>query len=279
MAGRRIGLIAGAGDLPHVVIEGARQSGDEIFVAPLSGFATAAEFDTPAREFGFGQIGGLIKYLKKQNCSHISFAGNVRRPDFSQIKPDFRGVRLLPKVIKAAARGDDALLSFLMSVFEEEGFSILAPQELAAHALMTSGALGQFSPTPDDKADIEFARKIAADIGALDIGQGAIVCRGLVLATEAQEGTDAMLARICELPENIRGRAGGAAGILAKRLKPGQDPRADLPTIGPRTIRGAAQAHLAGIVLETGGAFILRRDECRALADELGIFVFGHDGD
>jgi DUF1009 family protein len=102
-----------------------------------------------------------------------------------------------------------------------------------------------------------------------------VVCRGLVLALEAAEGTDALLARVAELPEALRGRPGAAVGVLAKAPKPSQETRVDLPTIGPATVEAAARAGLAGIVGEAGHLLVLEREAVIALADDLGLFILG----
>jgi DUF1009 family protein len=109
----------------------------------------------------------------------------------------------------------------------------------------------------------------------LDIGQGAVVVRGLVLAVEAQEGTDAMLARCAELPAALRGTPEAPAGVLAKTPKPIQERRVDLPTIGVATVMAAAQAGLAGIVGETGGLLVVDRGAVIQRADDLGLFIIG----
>jgi DUF1009 family protein len=115
---------------------------------------------------------------------------------------------------------------------------------------------------------------VARAIGALDIGQGAVCCDGLILAVEAQEGTDAMLRRVAVLPAAIRGDPEHRRGVLAKVCKPGQETRVDLPTIGPATVRHAAEAGLAGIVGEAGRLLVLDREATIALADDLGLFLF-----
>jgi DUF1009 family protein len=112
-------------------------------------------------------------------------------------------------------------------------------------------------------------------LGRLDVGQGAVVCDGLVLALEAIEGTDAMLRRCAELPESLRGRPGSRRGVLLKCAKPGQERRVDLPTIGPRTAELAAAAGLAGIAVEAGAALVLEREALVQCADAAGLFVAG----
>ena len=171
--------------------------------------------------------------------------------------------------------GDDALLSYLLSSFESDGFEIIAPQELCAHVLMPDGHLGTVTMMPAHRPDSEKACRIARQIGTLDIGQAAVICDGLVLAVEAQEGTDAMLQRLIDLPETIRGTPDARRGVLAKMVKPGQETRVDLPTIGLRTVELAAAAGLAGIVTEGGRSFVFSREELVKASDEAGIFIAG----
>ena len=271
----KVGLIAGGGQLPHDVIAGAQEMDVPLFVARLKGFTNTDDFVDGTPEFGLAAFGKLVKALRAEKCSHICFAGIVDRPDFKSLKPDAEALKRLPGAIKAAAKGDDALLSYLIAQFEGEGFGVIAPQSLSASSLMTSGELGAIKPTGAHQADIDKALEVARQIGALDIGQGAVVCDGLVLAVEAQEGTDAMLERVAALNTDIRGTAKARAGVLAKCPKPDQEMRVDLPTIGVDTVERAAKAGLAGIVLIEGQAFVLNKDEVRKTADKLGLFVFG----
>ena len=266
---KKIGLIAGGGSLPHEVVKDAQARGYAVFVAALRGFAELSDFNVASDAFDFVEIRALIKRFKQENCTHVTFAGKVSRPDFSSIKPSICDLPLLAKVVKAATKGDDGLLKFIVSLFEAEGFAILAPQDVCGSSLMEAGALGKTKPSAKHQADMEKAMGIAVLIGSADIGQGAIVNHGLVLAVEAQEGTDKMLERIAELPDEIRG------GVLAKCLKPEQEARVDMPTIGVTTVELAAKAGLAGIVLVTGQAFVINRAEVRALADQHEIFIFG----
>lgn len=266
---KKIGLIAGGGDLPHEVVRDAQAQGYEIYVAALKSFSEPSEFDVPSGAFGFVDFRKMIKCFKQENCTHVTLAGNVSRPDFSTIKPRIRDIPLLAKAVKAASKGDDGLLKYIISLFEKEGFEILAPQDICASSLMGAGLLGKIKPTTAQLKDIEKAMNIAVHIGSADIGQGAVVNKGLVLAVEAQEGTDKMLERVADLPEAIRG------GVLAKCLKPGQENRVDMPTIGVTTVELAAKAGMAGIVLVAGKAFVMNRAEVRELADKHGIFIYG----
>lgn len=272
---KKLGLIAGGGDLPKYVLAGAKEQGVNVFTIILSDFAKAEDYPENSQAFRLGDFGKLLKRLSQENVDSVCFAGIVKRPDFKTLRPDLGGVKYLPGVIAAAAKGDDALLRHVSSIFEGKGMPLIAPQEFCDGLLAPLGPLGKHDILEAHKMDAAQARTIAREIGRLDIGQGAVVAHGLVLAVEAAEGTDAMLSRISSLPDNIIGRESARAGVLAKIIKPTQDTRMDLPTIGVSTVRAASIAGLAGIVVEAEKAFIIDKAEVARVADELGLFVVG----
>lgn len=230
----------------------------------------------PGEVVGLAEVGRCIRVLKAAGCEAVCLAGNVARPDFAALKPDLRGMAMLPRLVLEARRGDDALLRAVLDEFRKEGFAIEGAHEVRSDLVLGAGVLGRHAPDTAHQADIRRALEIARRIGELDIGQGAVVCDGLVLAVEAQEGTDAMLRRVAEeVAPALRGEAGRRRGVLAKAPKPIQETRVDLPTIGPATVRGAARAGLAGLVGEAGRTLVLDREGLVALADELGLFVLG----
>jgi len=271
----KIALVAGSGALPRHVERGARAAGHEIYIAALKGFGNPADFDADGDTFGLAEFGGMTRAFRKNDCTHVCFAGNVSRPDFKTLKPDWKTMKYLPKALAAAREGDDALLSLILESFEHDGFEIVSPQDIVSELLLPEGHLGSVGLTLTHRDDVKKACKMAQTIGALDIGQGAVVCRGLVLAVEAQEGTDAMLSRISALPPDIRGSRSERAGVLAKMIKPGQEIRVDLPTMGVETVRLAAEGGLAGIVAEAGRCFVIDRDAVIAAADAAGLFIVG----
>lgn len=275
----KLGLIAGGGSLPVEIAQHCERSGRPLFVVRLKGFAGEALEPFTGAEVGLAEIGKCIKALKRAGCEAVCLAGNVARPDFSTLMPDLRGLALLPKAVAAARKGDDALLRLLVGEFEREGFRVEGAHEVMEDLTLSTGLLGQVAPTEADLADARRALEVARAIGSLDIGQAAVAANGLVLAVEAQEGTDAMLARVADLPAHLRGRPGAPLGVLAKAPKPIQETRVDLPTIGLATVQGVARAGLAGIVGETGRLLVLDRAATIALADELGVFILGVDPD
>ncbi len=272
---RKLGLIAGGGGLPAQIADQCRAAGRPYFIIRLRGFADDGVADHPGADVGIGELGKCFKTLRKEGCEAVCFAGNVARPDFSTLMPDARGLMALPAIALAARKGDDALLRRLLEEFEKEGFVIEGAHQAVDGLTLPLGLLGKHAPSAEHRKDIERALIVARAIGELDVGQGAVVCDGLVLAVEAQEGTDAMLRRVAELPLAIRGEPGRYRGVLAKAPKPIQEVRVDLPTIGVATLQRAARAGLAGVVGEAGRLLVVDREAVIAAADDLGLFVMG----
>ncbi len=270
-----LGLIAGLGDLPVAIAENAVATEQGVYVLRLKGFEEPRLAAYPGSVVGLGEVGAVISRLKEAGCRDLVFAGNVSRPNFSDLKLDLKGAALLPKVLSEARRGDDALLRVLVNEFEKNGFNVIGSEQAHARLLAPAGLIAGPAPGEVLRADMEIAARVASAIGALDIGQACVVCDGLVLAVEAQEGTDEMLRRCAALPETIRGREGARRGVLVKRPKPVQERRIDLPTTGVSTVELAAAAGLAGIGVEAGGALMLNRLAMEAKAAALGLFLYG----
>ena len=271
----KLGLIAGGGALPVSVAARCEAEGRPVFVVRLAGFADVHLARYPGLEAGMAEFGRILSALKKAGCTAVCFAGTVSRPDFRTLKPDLKGAALMPGIIAAATRGDDALLRKILSVFEGEGYAIEGADDILGGETLTAGALGAVRPTEEQLSDLRKALHVAEKSGELDVGQGAVVCHGLVLAVEAQEGTDAMLARVAGLPAVLRGSARERKGALAKAPKPIQDMRVDMPVIGARTVEMAAAAGLAGVGGLAGGLILIDRAGLIEAADRLGLFVWG----
>jgi hypothetical protein len=222
-----------------------------------------------------GEWGLALKLLRESEIKDVVFVGRVDRPNWSDIKVDAKGLMMLPSVIAAARKGDDALLKFISDFYGKEGFRVLTAPEAAPELVMGTGVLGRLKPDADQMDDIHRAFAIIRAMGALDVGQAAIVCDGLPLCVEAAEGTDAMIARVAALRPNLHGTAEKKRGVLAKALKPMQDRKTDLPVIGVGTVKNAHAVHLAGIALEAGASLIVDKAAVAAEADRLGLFVVG----
>ena len=219
-----------------------------------------------------GAAGAIIATLKAQGCEDLVLVGPVRRPSLLDLRPDAEAARLLARIGRAAWSGDDGLLAAIVRVLGDQGFRVLGAHEVLTEAVGAAGQLGAIAPDAQAMSDIARAVRVIAALGAVDVGQGCVVQGGVVLAVEAIEGTDAMLARAAGLKQPGRG-----PGVLVKLVKPGQDRRMDLPTIGPRTVIAAASVGLAGIAFEAGGTLLTDTQGCIAEADQSGLFLLGID--
>jgi len=275
-SGGTLGIIAGGGELPIAIAQAAQDHGRAIFVVALDGMARPSDMAPFPHGFvSLGELGKAIKLLRQAGCEEVTLAGKVARPEFTKLRLDARGALALPRIMAAALGGDDALLRALLAIFEKEGMRVIGSAQAARDLLAPLGPLGGLQPSQEDDADIRRAIRVVAALGALDIGQAAVVCQGLVLAVEAAEGTDAMLARVVALPAALRGTPAKRKGVLAKAAKPHQERRVDLPVIGVRTVELVAEAGLSGIAMEGGAALIVGRARVVETANRHGIFLYG----
>jgi DUF1009 family protein len=267
-----LGILAGSGRLPARVAAAAVAAGRAVFIVGLDGFAEAAELAPwPHTMIRMGAAGRILATLRAAGCRDLVLIGAVRRPSVFDMRPDAEGARLLARAGRAAFGGDDGLLAAVIKVLGEEGFRVVGAHEILHEALAPAGVLGAVAPDAQAMADIERAVGVARALGTADVGQGCVVQAGLVLAVEAIEGTDAMLGRCAELARP------GPGGVLVKLVKPQQDRRADLPTIGPETIRAAAMAGLRGIAFVAGATLLADRSAAIDAADRAGLFLLGLD--
>ncbi|MEN6543751.1 UDP-2,3-diacylglucosamine diphosphatase LpxI [Parvibaculum sp.] len=272
---RKLGVAAGGGPLPLAVADAARAAGREVFIVGVKGAAGPDIERYPHGWVRVGAMGRFLKLFKQNGCEDVVIIGPMTRPTLRDIVPDFRGLLLLPRFIKRMKTGDDALLRGVVEFLEENGIRVVGAETILPSLLASTGLLSKAVPTPSQEADIDAAIAAARKIGALDIGQGAVVCRGHVLALEDIKGTDAMLGRVAAMPPEGRGSEIARDGVLVKLPKPAQERRVDLPTIGVRTVERAAAAGLAGIAVESGGAIVADAEGVARKADELGLFVLG----
>jgi len=275
-SGGTLGIIAGGGELPIAIAQAAQDGGRAIFVVALDGMARPSDVGQFPHGFvSLGELGKAIKLLRQAGCEEVTLAGKVARPEFTKLRLDTRGALALPRIMAAALKGDDALLRALLAIFEKEGMRVIGSAQAARDLLAPLGPLGRLQPSPEQDGDIRHAIRVVAALGVLDIGQAAVVCEGLVLAVEAAEGTDAMLARVATLPAALRGTPAKRKGVLVKAAKPHQERRVDLPVIGVRTVELVAEAGLSGIAVEGGAALIVGRARVVEFANHHGVFVYG----
>lgn len=270
-----IGILAGGGPLPAQVARSITAAGGSVFIIGFEGFADPAVIAPwPHRFIRLAAAGDILATLRQHGCRELVLIGPVRRPSFATLRPDAVGARILARVGRALFSGDDGLLGAIVRVLGEEGFIVRGAHEYLHASVGRRGVMGRIHPDRVALSDIARGRRVVHALGALDIGQGCVVQDGLVLGVEAIEGTDEMLERVGRYRQD--GRPGG---VLVKMVKPGQERRADLPTIGPETVRRVVRAGLRGIAFEAGATLMTDPEGCIAQADEAGIFLVGISAD
>jgi len=274
-----LALICGGGSLPLAVADFVAASGRRVVLFPLHGAAEGTPVERHRHHWIYiGQIGKFLRLARAEGCRDVVFIGALVRPSIWQVHPDLVGLSFLRRTLAAYRGGDNHLLSSMGKVLEGEGFRLLGAHEVAPQILMPVGAIGRKQPSERDRADIALGLDYLHAAGPFDVGQAVIVAGRHVLAVEAAEGTDAMIARMTEMRANGRVRAATGTGVLVKAPKPNQDRRFDLPSIGPKTVEGVARAGLAGIAVAAGETIIAEPAQLIATADKAGVFVFGVAG-
>jgi hypothetical protein len=271
-----IGLIAGGGALPFAVADSliARDIRPTLFA--LKGACDPAQVARFHHHWiSVGQLGRLKGLLRAENCRDVIFIGTLVRPALSEIRLDWGTLRVIRSVWAAFRGGDDHLLSGIAGIFERDGFRMVGVKDVAPDLLMPQGCLTRASADDGAVADIARGRQVLRALSPFDIGQATVVIDGHVVGVEDIEGTDGLLARVARLRAERRIRTATGRGVLVKAPKSGQDLRFDLPTLGPRTIEGAAAAGLAGIAIVAGNTIVAEPQAMVEAADRAGLFVTG----
>jgi DUF1009 family protein len=267
----RIGIIAGNGRFPFLALQGARDLGHDVTVVAVKEEAFP-ELEAAASGAGadlhwvsLGQLGRCIKLLKGAGVTQAVMAGQVRHVKiFSGIIPD---LTLLSVLRRLKARNTDALISAVADVLRDEGIELLDSTAFLSPLLARAGQLSSRAPTDQEREDLEFGYRMADVIAGLDIGQTIAVKDKAVVAVEAMEGTDEVIARA--------GQLAGAGVRIVKVAKPGQDMRFDVPVVGIATIRAMRAAGASALSIDAGRTLVLDGEQVFASADEASIAIVG----
>lgn len=260
----RLALIAGRGALPAALVAALPE---RPLVCALDGFVP--EGLAVDQIFRVERLALLLRALEDAGVTQVCFAGAVQRPRLDPALFDPQTAQMVPRLLAAMQAGDDATLREVIAIFEEADFAVVGVETIAPALLPAAGLLaGQTSP--QDEADATRAALIVQALGAVDVGQGAVVARGLCLGVETLAGTDAMLASVAALSADLRPKG----GVFYKAAKPGQDRRIDLPTLGVETLRRVAAAGLSGLCFQAGSVICLDLPAMQAEAKALGLFLW-----
>lgn len=268
----KIAIFAGAGTLPSNLLKIFIQKNIMFFTIIINPEVLSSkemEFykQYPHITLKLGQVGEALKYLEDNNIRNVIFAGKVKRPSFGDIKVDFQGSILLKRILMSKFKGDDTVLQIVADFFEQNNIKVHAIKDFLPNFTEHKGFLTK--KIKDDQFVIEAknAVNIAKQIGQLDIGQAIIYESGVVLGVEAAEGTDNLIKRSKEFISD------SDQAMLVKICKPQQDERMDLPTIGPNTVKNAAENNIKNIIIESGRVVITDYQQTIELADNLGVLI------
>jgi len=269
MNNSKLGLIAGGGMLPFEIITHCQKIQREIFVVGLEPYVTPEYLNSVPHVYAkLGEVGKILKSMKKNEVSEVLLAGWIKRPTLKDLIPDWEGAKLMARLAMNKMT-DDNLFRVVMKEIESRGFTVVGTEDVVPEMLFSEGVYGKIKPTSEDMLDIERGIGVAKALGAVDVGQAAVVQQGMVLAVEAMEGTDMMLSRAATIKRK------GKAPVMVKIVKPGQDRRVDMPVIGVQTIEQLIKYEIAGIAVEPGGILLIERDSVIKLAYEAGKFIIG----
>ena len=261
----RLGLIAGNGQFPFLLLDAARAHGAEVVVAAIKE-ETEPEMDARAAAdpgihvhwLSLGELSRLIETFHREGVTRAVMAGQVRHKQiFSSIRPDWRLAKLL---LNLRTRNTDMLLGAVAKVLSDEGIELISSVAYLEPLLARSGVLSERQPSAEEKQDIAYGRQVALALAAFDIGQTVVVAAQACVAVEAMEGTDATIARAGALLGTLEGEA--EASTLQRRLtvvkvaKPRQDMRFDVPVIGPQTMETMRLAGATCLAVEAGRTLI-----------------------
>jgi DUF1009 family protein len=271
-----VGLIAAGGAMPFAVADSLAVRGTRPVLFAIRGACDATKVERFRHHWiSIGQLGRATRLFREEGCGELIFIGSLVRPALSEIRFDVGTLRAIPQIWASFRGGDDHLLSGIGRIFEGQGFRMVGIKDVAPDLLMPEGNVTGVRPDERSQADIAKGREVLRALSPFDIGQAVVVIDGHVVGVEDIEGTDGLLARIARLREQGRIRAPAGRGVLVKAPKAGQDLRYDLPTVGPRTLEGAASAKLAGIAVAAGNAIVAEPQAMIAAADKAGLFIMG----
>lgn len=264
MENEPVGIIAGGGQFPRLVAETVRKSGGRAVVCGFHGH-TDPDLRAAADVFcllRLGQFNRVLAFFRRQGVRRVCMAGAINKPRALDFRPDLRALRI---VFSLRRKGDDALLRAIIEDFEREGFTVVPASEFAPSLRCPAGRLSRRPPAEEEWRDIRFGWPVGASLGRFDIGQCLVVKQGMVVAVECLEGTDAALRRGGEL--------GGAGCVALKMAKPGQDERADLPSVGLETIRRLVEGKYRCLAVEAEKTLFFDMEAALALADRHDLAV------
>jgi DUF1009 family protein len=272
---RPLAILCGGGGFPLEVARAAEANGRAPFLVGIVGSSDPAIEAFAHAWVRMGQLGKMFAALEERAIADLAFVGAMTRPEFADLRFDWGALKRAPELAQLFRGGDNRLLVGVAAIFEREGLRVVGAHEIAPQLLAPAGPIGACAAPGGAEADVRAGAALLAALSPFDVGQGVVVADARVIAIEAAEGTDAMLARVAELRASRRLRFPGPAGVFVKAPKRDQDLRLDMPVVGPQTIEAARRAQLQGVALAAGRVLVADRQALSRAADEAGLFVVG----
>ena len=278
-ANEKIGLIAGNGNFPLLLLDAARAQGAEVIVVAIK------EETSPLIEkrgaaaiywLSLGELSKLIDTFKKEGVHTAIMAGQVHKQIFSAIRPDWRLAKVL---LSLTTRNTDSLIGAVAKVLADEGINLISSTSYLEPLLAKSGVLTRRKPTEAELKSIEYGRAVARHLAQYDIGQTVVIAESACVAVEAMEGTDATILRAGEIMQSLTDAPAADAPVLSRGLtvvkvaKPNQDMRFDVPVIGTKTVETMQRAGATCLALDAGKCLLLDGEPMIAVADSAGITI------
>jgi UDP-2,3-diacylglucosamine hydrolase len=272
---KKLGLIAGNGRFPFLVLDAARAAGYEVVVIGIKE-ETFPEIDSPGAAvhwLSLGELSKLIETLKSEGVSRAVMAGQVKHKQiFSSIRPDWRLAKLL---LSLTTRNTDSLIGAVAKVLADEGIKLETSTWLLEPLLAKQGVLTKRAPTERERKNVEYGRAVACQLVQHDIGQTVVIAESACVAVEAMEGTDATIQRAGEIMRSLRGEASTLDRSLTvvKIAKPNQDMRFDVPVVGVKTIEVMRAAGATCLAVDAAKCLLLDGEKIIAAADDAGVTI------
>ena len=259
-----IGLIFGETHFPIQILKKVKKKHLKYLIIDLT--KGRFEKDKHSYNVSIGQFGKIIKILKDNKCKKVLFAGKVKKPNFSKLRLDFKGLYYIPRIIKSSKLGDSAILKEIIKILKQERISTVSSLTFNPELTLKKGNYSRVKPNKEDKIDIKKAITTLSRLGKYNFSQGVVVRNKKVVAIEGKGGTQKMLKR-CK-NKKFRNK-----GVLVKFPKKKQDLRIDLPTVGLKTLKQSKSAGLKGVVLKAKKNVFLERMKCIKFANKNNMFL------
>ena len=260
-----IGLIFGETNFPIEILQKVKRRLLKYLIIDLTERKKFRN-DKNSYSVSMGQVGKILKILKENKCKKILFAGKVKKPPFSKVKLDFKGIYYIPRIIKSSKLGDAALLKEVIKIFKSEGIKTLSSLNFNSELALKRGTYSKIKPNRRDRIDIKKGISVLGKLGKYNFSQGTVIRNNKVVAIEGKGGTEKMLKK--SKSKKFRNN-----GVLIKYPKKKQDLRIDLPTIGLKTLKQCKSSGLKGVVLRSKQNIFLGRKKCINFANRNKMFI------